>query len=202
MPALMPLGRQLELIISSLKVIAGNLLGTDLANSKEKGWAVLGQLPAAVRNEEYSHILERQPWSTKRQCCSITNAFYTACLLSSSNALHLLPCPVSLPCPVLAAPVPEVLQAPRTLPEVLMKRAGKLLSIKLPSPPQQERTCLEWKKSFQSSSCRADTEQLSVSGFPGEFTCMQACRRACPSLSWFFAFCFPHSLASTSLFYS
>lgn len=32
-PALMPLGRQLGLVIASSKAIAANLLGTDLANS-------------------------------------------------------------------------------------------------------------------------------------------------------------------------
>lgn len=36
---LMPLGRQLELIITSIKAIDGNLLWTDLANSKQK-WCI------------------------------------------------------------------------------------------------------------------------------------------------------------------
>lgn len=54
-PDLMPLGRQLELIITSPKAIAGNLLRTDLANSKQKCWAALGHSPQWQTEMENIH---------------------------------------------------------------------------------------------------------------------------------------------------
>lgn len=101
-----------------------------------------------------------------------------------------------------------------TLPKVVMKYADVLFNIKTGSFPSSGKeptakpSCSIWWAAF---SGRKALEGIIVGlilnrsvsvDIPGAFSCVKAGRKTCPSLSCFFDFCLPNSLASIFLFYS